>query len=403
MFLPLRTNREPRRHPIVTEGLIVVNMLVYLAGLVLSRLGPEDGLENLARTGHLWYYDFHVWNLISYQFLHDPHSVLHLAGNMLFLWIFGAAVEDRLGRLSFLAFYLIGGVVAGVGHMMLSPEAAVIGASGSIAAVTGAFLAMFPRSRIKVLVLFFYVGIYEIPSLWLIGLYFAIDVVSELTDLLGVRSGDVAYMAHIAGSLYGFVLAFMLLALRIVKREEYDVFFLFQQWRRRAAFRRATKGQAGGAWESASADTGKRLATSRKAAPAAGATFTEAEREQAAARSAIRAALADHDAATATRRYRELLESTPTAVLMETDQVDVANQLHADGDYDTAARAYELLLKSYPTCSSAPEVRLMLGLIYARRLGRPERAAELIRKAKVVLRDPGQQALADELLGEINA
>ncbi len=400
MFIPLRTNREPKRRPLVTEGLIILNLLVYLAGLVMSRVGAGDGLERLAGVGHLARHDFHAWNLITYQFLHDPHSILHLAFNMLFLWIFGAAVEDRLGRLSFLAFYLLGGVVAGVGHMIVAPEAPVIGASGSIAAVTGAFLALFPRSRIKVFVIFFFIGVFEIPALWFIGLFFAIDVVSQVSDLLGGGDSDVAFMAHIAGSVYGFTLAFVLLALQIVKREEFDIFYLLRQSRRRSAFRRATRGRVGGAWESASADTARQLA--KRSSKPAHAALTDADREAAAARSVIRAALAQHDTTGAARLYRDLLERAPASVLMENEQLDIANQLHADGDYDTAARAYELLLSTYPSCPAAAQVRLILGLIYVRRLGRPERATELITKAKAALRDPAQQALADELLGEIS-
>jgi membrane associated rhomboid family serine protease len=94
-----------------------------------------------------------LWQLFSSLFIHDPHSVWHLAFNMLFLWIFGAPVESRLGRVSFLSLYLLGGAVANIAHMMVS-KAPVIGASGAIAGLTGAFLALYPRSRVIVLFLF---------------------------------------------------------------------------------------------------------------------------------------------------------------------------------------------------------------------------------------------------------
>ena len=138
-----------------------------------------------------------------------------------------------------------------VGHVALAPESPVIGASGSIAGVTGAFLALFPRSRIKVLVIFFFIGIFSIPSLWFIGFYFAIDVLRQSSSLLGGGEGDVAYMAHIAGYIYGFGTGFLLLATNVLKREEFDVFFVFTQARRRAAFRAASCWTAGeGSWAS---------------------------------------------------------------------------------------------------------------------------------------------------------
>lgn len=396
MLIPLRTSRPQRRKPLVTELLIIANLLVFLAVLVAERAGAGDrfdlvGRAALARDG------FRVWQLVSYQFLHDPGQLWHLAFNMLFLWVFGGAVEDRLRRTSFLAFYLIGGAVAGLAHTMLDPSP-VIGASGSVAAVSGAFLALFPRSHIRVLIVFFFIGVYSIPSVWFIGLYFAIDLLRGTKAILGgAEDGQVAYAAHLAGYLYGFALAFALLGLGIVKREEYDVFFLFKQWRRRAAFRAASRAQVGGAWESASADTGRDLARRRKRAPEP----SPAADAHAARRAEIAQLVADHKLPAAAAAYRALLVEAPEATLPERQQLDVANQLQAEGDHEGAAGAYELLLRAYSTCASAPEVRLILGAIYARRLDRPQRARELIELARAALTDPGQRSLADDLLGEI--
>ncbi|MDY7107775.1 MAG: rhomboid family intramembrane serine protease, partial [Planctomycetota bacterium] len=392
MLIPLRTNRTPKRRPRVTELLIIVNLLVYLAGLVAEYGGVFDR-ATMIDWGHLGRTDFNAWGLITYQFLHDPRDLLHLAFNMLFLWVFGGAVEDRLGRANYLAFYLIGGAVAGVAHMMISP-APVIGASGSIAGVTGAFLALFPRSRIQVLLFFFIIGLYSIPSLWFIGFYFFIDLLRQTTSLLGGGGGNVAYMAHIAGYLYGFILAFLLLALRIVKREEFDVFFLFQQSRRRAAFRSASHGKLGGMWESASADTGKQIARkARKTAPP-----PPQDEKTLAARAEINRLIAEHDLPAAAAAYRKLLDEGADVIFSEQRQLDLANQLQAEEDYERAANAYERLLKAYPSSGSAAEVRLILGLLYVRRLNRPEGARALLERARGALSDEGQRALADQLL-----
>jgi membrane associated rhomboid family serine protease len=395
VFIPLRTNRPPKRRPVVTEALIIANMLVYLVGLVAEFTGVFDR-EAMIAWGHLGRGDFHLRGLVTYQFMHDPSGIWHLAFNMLFLWVFGTAVEDRLGRASFLCFYLLGGALAGIAHMMIEPSW-VIGASGSVAAVTGAFLALFPRSRIQVLVVFFWIGVFSIPALWFIGFFFVVDLLRQVFGMLGGTGHSVAYMAHLAGYVFGFSLAFVLLAAGIVKREEFDVFFLFRQWRRRAAFRAAATSGASGAWESASADTGARL--SRETGKAE--VLTAEEEALAAARSEITAHLAAHDLAAAAARYRALLETAPDTVFGDAQQLDLANQFQTEGDHETAARAYELLLRNHADTSSVPEVRLILAAIYARRLSRPDRARELIEAIRERLADAGQRTLADQLLAEI--
>ena len=133
----------------MTEALIVINLLVYMLGLA-AHYWDVVNLESLINFGHLGRLDFKPHQLVTYQFLHDPSSIWHVAFNMLFLWVFGSAVEDRLGHIGFLAFYLVGGAIAGATHMAFDPSP-VIGASGSVAAVSGGFLAFFPRSRIQVL------------------------------------------------------------------------------------------------------------------------------------------------------------------------------------------------------------------------------------------------------------
>ncbi|MCH8314840.1 MAG: rhomboid family intramembrane serine protease [Planctomycetes bacterium] len=391
MLIPLRTDRPPKRRPVITEALIIVNLLVYLVGVA----GPFfDWFEHgaVAGFGHFDPHDFRAWQLVTYQFLHDPGGFGHIAFNMLFLWVFGAAVEDRLGRMGFLGFYLIAGMVAALAHSAVTTNP-IIGASGSIAGVTGAFLALFPRSRIKILVFFFLIGVYNIPSLWFIGFYFVIDLLRQLSP----GDSNVAYMAHLAGYVYGFGVGFALLALNILKREEFDVFFLFKQAKRRAAFRAASKSGPAGMWSSAQADTSKRLAKiAAKAEP-----ITEREQQHFEKRTEISRLIAAHDLPGATKAYKELLDEAPQAVLAEPYQLDVANQLYADSEHATAASAYELFLEKYASSYKANEVRLILGLIYARRLDKPTQAKALIEQAKSKLRDKRQSALADQLLAEL--
>lgn len=416
MIIPIRTDRPPKRTPVITQMLIIVNMIVYLAGVSGSFFGLFDSAETMVSFGHFDPLHFKAWQLVTYQFLHDPHGIWHLAFNMLFLWVFGAAVEDRLGRIGFLSFYIVGGAIAGLAHSLFS-KAPVIGASGSIAAVTGAFLALFPRSRIQILFFFFFIGFVSIPSLWFIAFYIGVDVLRQVSDFLGAGGSNVAYMAHIAGYVYGFAVGFLLLATKLLKHEEFDVFYLFTQARRRAAFRAASRQGPSGLWESAQADSGKRLA--RQAAKAA--PPTPQQLHQAELRGRINKLLATGDIEAAARTYQTLLHETPpppaedasktaaaereaaiaATVLAEQGQLDVASQLYALGAHADAARAYELLIQNYPTTSRGGEVRLILGLLYARHLNLPQRARELIEQARPRLRDEGQTRLADQLLSEL--
>src|SRR5262245_38264123 len=241
MFIPIRTDRPPRRTPLMTQLIILMNLVVYLVGAGGAWFGLFKDPTVIADFANFDPGHFRVWQLFTYQFVHDPHGIGHIAFNMLFLWVFGSAVEDRLRRLGFLGFYLAGGAVAALAHAAVTKDP-VIGASGAIAAVTGAFLALFPRSRIQVLILFFYFGVVSIPSLWFIGLYVLVDLLRQISNLLGHGGSNVAYVAHLAGYAFGFAVGFALLATGVLKRQEFDVFFLFTQARRRAAFRAASRG-----------------------------------------------------------------------------------------------------------------------------------------------------------------
>jgi membrane associated rhomboid family serine protease len=143
--------------------------------------------------------------MFTSMFLHG--GWLHLAGNMLFLWIFGDNMEDEMGHLPYLAFYIAGGLGAGLVHVMSDPTSPVptVGASGAIAAVMGGYLLMFPKARVDILIIIiFYVRILPVPAFIMLGLWFGFQLLSGVTaDLSG---GGVAYWAHAGGFLVGIVL-----------------------------------------------------------------------------------------------------------------------------------------------------------------------------------------------------
>jgi len=180
----------------------------------------------------------HLWQYFTYQFLHE--NWMHVLGNMLFLYIFGNNINDRLGHLGYLGFYLAGGVVAGIGYAAFDASP-VIGASGSVAAVTGAYLILLPRSNITIFYFFFIIGAFEISSLWFVLLTFGQDLIGEIRpELLGGRESEsVAHMAHITGTIFGAVLCLVMLAFRLLPRDQFDLLALLARWNRRRQLIRA--------------------------------------------------------------------------------------------------------------------------------------------------------------------
>jgi membrane associated rhomboid family serine protease len=144
-----------------------------------------------------------VWpSVLVSMFLHG--SLLHLGGNMLFLWIFGNNIEDRLGRVRYLIFYLAGGVVAAAAHILLNANSTipVVGASGAIAAVMGAYLVWFPNAPVRTLLMFFFILVVRIRAKWLLGFWFLLQFATN-------PNSGVAWVAHVAGFAFGVLFALL--------------------------------------------------------------------------------------------------------------------------------------------------------------------------------------------------
>ena len=215
-MMPLRdTHTDPRhRFPFVNIALIVLNVIVFLYELSLGR-----SLEGFIRASAFVPAEyFQPGNITSdarsvlvSMFLHG--GVMHLVGNMLYLWIFGDNVEDRLGHVRYLVFYLACGWGATLAHGFSDPSSTVpsVGASGAIAGVLGAYLLLFPRARVLTLVpMGFYTQLRELPALLVLGFWFVLQFFSGVLSL-GVRQqAGVAWWAHIGGFAAGFVLVWLL-------------------------------------------------------------------------------------------------------------------------------------------------------------------------------------------------
>ncbi|HTS12755.1 MAG TPA: rhomboid family intramembrane serine protease [Candidatus Limnocylindrales bacterium] len=199
-LIPLTdASRRPTRVPFVTAGIIVANFIVF--GLELIH-GDAFVLRWSAvpaniTAGHAWI------TLLTAMFLHASWS--HILGNMVFLWAFGPEIEDSMNPLRYLVFYILGGLVAMLAQVLVSPSSTVpnLGASGAIAAVMGAFLVTYPRDRIRsLLIIFIFVRVTFIPAALLIGVWFLLQLVN-LGSVAASQTGGVAYVAHVAGLIFG--------------------------------------------------------------------------------------------------------------------------------------------------------------------------------------------------------
>jgi membrane associated rhomboid family serine protease len=212
LFLPLKDDNPTSTFPLITLGLILANGLVFYHQISLDTVESQNFIF---KWGAIPYQIHHgevlrefpeiplPLTIFSSMFLHG--GFLHLFGNMLYLWIFGNNIEDTLGHLRFLLFYLVCGLVAGLAQVFSNPESTVpmIGASGAVAGVLGAYLLLFPGARILTLFfIFIFIKFVRLPALVVLGFWFFIQ-------LLGVWGGsisNVAFFAHVGGFMAGLIL-----------------------------------------------------------------------------------------------------------------------------------------------------------------------------------------------------
>jgi membrane associated rhomboid family serine protease len=397
IFFPTGTDRQLKRTPWVNYTLIFINFAVFVMTFDdVSRVGEYFyALDAAVHTGAVipsrpWvlnYYllpgDGSVLQYFSYQFLHA--GWMHLIMNMIFLYVFGSGVEDRLGRVAFLFFYLAGGIVAGLGHGLMETNP-VLGASGSVAAVTGAYLALFPLSNVTIVYWFIMFGSFEVSSMLLILFQVAQDAMFQVG-----RVGNTAYLAHLAGYACGFTVGMGLLMGRILPREPYDMLSLIEHRRRRAQFNKLSE-EGYRPWEHSKPGD----PPGKGDAPA----VTEQEAGIMQARSAISIALTEHDLPKAADLYVALLDEHPEQVMGQQQQLDIANQLMSEGRYEDSASAYQLFLVTYKGYADRQQVQLILGLIFARYLDQRQRAKELLTQALPRLHGD-EVTLARQVLEEI--
>ncbi len=437
--------------------LIALNVLAFAYTLSLTNLpsGAPQALflDSLALNPRAPV----SYTFLTYAFLHA--GWLHILGNMLLLWVFGPNLEDRLGRPAFAALYVLGAIAAGALHALVQPNP-VVGASGAVAALTGAYLVLFPRTLVRCLLFFILIGIYSIPAWWFVAFALAKDLFQTATG----SAGNVATLAHLGGYAFGILFAALALASRLLPREDYDLVYAYRQWQRRRDIRAAARSAtiARGhlqrdpgtfANPASSADAASRNAPSRSrsssARTAAPSPFFAQRADpnddpaldpQTAAlarrRADILRALAEQRPTDAADAWQQLLTdlglaappappvnpaSSPgsatdprnatdpdapgpaLATLPRRQQLELANHLLALARHRPAARAYELFVQRFPADPETPRVLLMTALIAARHLADPARAKAALRAIPSRLTDPDQDALARQLAIEVGA
>jgi membrane associated rhomboid family serine protease len=210
-MFPISDVIPSRTTPVVTVGLIVVNALVFL----YQQAMPEPALQLFVARYALVPAWFSVPALFTSQFLHA--GWMHVIANMLYLWIFGDNVEDRLGHVPFLVFYLGAGAVAALLQTLFNPFSAVpmVGASGAIAGVMGAYFVLYPHSRVLTFVfLLIFVDLIEIPAIFFLGIWFLMQLLSGVGSLgvSNAAAGGTAFWAHVGGFVAGLLVGLVLRA-----------------------------------------------------------------------------------------------------------------------------------------------------------------------------------------------
>lgn len=208
-MIPFKDDNPTETFPVITVGLIIINILVFIWEAI-----TPSAAEQIA-----FYYGAIPHNIITFQgaqpippvlsiftsmFLHG--GILHVAGNMLYLWIFGNNIEDSLGHFKFLLFYLFSGVVAAYGHALTDPQSTIpmIGASGAVSGILGAYLLLFPHARVHTLIFFgFFVQVVRIPALIVLGFWIVLQLLNGILGAGALQQGGVAWFAHVGGFLAG--------------------------------------------------------------------------------------------------------------------------------------------------------------------------------------------------------
>ncbi|MFC1781723.1 rhomboid family intramembrane serine protease [Planctomycetota bacterium] len=376
LILPYKTSITPRHTPYANYILIAANVFIFFLEFGINPQTREFDFRPWVNHFMLAAVRPELWQFVSYAFLHG--GLLHIIGNMFFLYLFGNNVNDKLGNVGYLAFYLAGAVFSGVGHNLVG-GGPVLGASGAVAAVTGAYLVLFPQTLITVFYIFFFFGRFEWPAM-----YFILLKLILFDNVITRYTANVAYDAHLSGYAYGIAAMMAMLATGLVSSTHFDLWDIFRQWNRRRQFRDVVSGGY-----DPFTGTKKIKVKEVKKTPAQ----QQAEEEALRLRNEISNRFLERNVSAAAETYLQLMRHDDLQVLPRQQLLDIANHLAGSSMHSEAANAYEQFLHYYKNYEHAEQVELMLGLIYSRYLHQHDQAVKHLQNAESKLLDPGQKKM----------
>ena len=387
ILLPIGTDAPLQNKPTVNYVLIALNIGIFGLLNILAKMPGGAELLRIREQMILYPGMPDLYQFITYQFLHA--GWIHMLGNMWFLWLFGNPVNSKMGNVPYLFFYLAGGVFAGIGFSLTEMQNPVLGASGAIAAVTTAYLVLFPRSTVRLFYWFFvFMGDFQVGSMLLIVGKMIIWDNIVTADLLAGPGAErqIAYEAHLSGYAFGFVAALLMLLTKALPRDAFDIVSLWNRWKRRREFA-GLYGPGAPAIAQAPVARSAQESQAWSTSETTPSVLAGPHDLLADLRNQIAKAIDRFDLAAATRVYRELVKLDANLVLARSNQLDIANQLTAEGDYPLAAEAYEKFLSRYPNGAAVQHVRFLLGVIYARHLRDYSKAIECLQVCRRDLTD----------------
>lgn len=389
MIFPIRTSIRPRRTPYANYALIAVNIIIFFleyhpdpaTGSVVFRPWVGQFMLTPIRP--------YLWQFVSYAFLHG--GLMHILGNMYFLYLFGNNVNDKLGHINYLCLYLGGAVFAGVGHTLLHINP-VLGASGAVAAVTGAYLVLFPQTLITVLYWFFFIGTMELSALYFIA--FKLIVWDNVIEPR-FSTAAIAYDAHLAGYAFGIAVMLVMLATGLIGSSRFDLWAMIKRWNQRRRYRDVV---SSGYDPFAGRTTVKQIKVKEVKKTAA-----QQQREEKIKhlRNEIASRMLQRNLSVAAEVYLELIELDSEQILPRQYLLDIANQLASDSKHTESAQTYEKFLTHYSNYEYVEQVELMLGILYSRYLHKPELAIKHLQAAAQKLSDPGQVKMCNDELAKL--
>jgi tetratricopeptide (TPR) repeat protein len=309
------------------------------------------------------------------------------------LYLFGNNVNDKLGHIGYLGFYLAGGLFAGIGHTILHADP-VLGASGAVAAVTGAYLVLFPRTLITVLYWFLIISTMEVQAL-----YFIIFKLIVWDNLIEPKFSPaaIAYSAHLAGYAFGIAAMLVVLATGLIAGSTFDLLAMLKRWNLRRRYRDVVS-------SGYNPFTGRTMTKQIKAKEIKKtAAQQKLEEKTKQLRNEIASRIAQRNLAAAAEAYLELVELDSEQILPRQYLLDIANQLASENKHAESAQAYEKFLTHYSKYEYVEQVQLMLGILYSRYLHQTELAIKHLTAAAEKLTDPGQLKMCNDELAKLQS